>query len=87
MYDLLDALDAVITTAEPSQREALAKTVDGYCRDFPDEFFWAVGARSPTFLSRLVNTIDAASHRSNGEKSANSHPSVSVHEPLLFIFG
>jgi hypothetical protein len=62
MYDLLAALDGVVRTADPSKRACLAETIDAYCNDFSNDFFWATGPRAPTFLSRLLLTIDSASH-------------------------
>ena len=60
MWELLDAIEAVIKAADPTKREALAHTIDAYAEDFPDEFFWASGAQAPTLLFHLVNTIDSA---------------------------
>lgn len=61
MYDLLEALEAVIKTADPDKRAALAVTVDGYQESFPEEFFWAVGAQAPTLLYHLMTSIDMSS--------------------------
>jgi hypothetical protein len=44
MYELLDALEETLRAADPAKREALAKTIDAYQEDFPDDFHWAVGA-------------------------------------------
>jgi len=60
MWELLDAIEAVIKAADPTKREALAHTIDAYAEDFPDEFFWASGAQAPTLLFHLLNTIDSA---------------------------
>jgi hypothetical protein len=38
MYELLDAIEAVIKAADPAKREALAQTMDAYAADFPDDF-------------------------------------------------
>jgi hypothetical protein len=62
MYEFLDALAAAVAAAEPSKREALAQAIDAYCKDFPNDFFWAIGPRAPTFLSQLLQTIDSACH-------------------------
>jgi hypothetical protein len=59
MYDVLDALEACLQAANPAKREALAMAIDGYARDFHDEFFWATGAQSPTLLHNLLMVIDA----------------------------
>ena len=60
MYELLDAIEAVIKAADPAKREALARTIDAYSEDFPDEFFWAIGGRAPTLLNHILTTADAA---------------------------
>jgi hypothetical protein len=60
MYELLDAIEAVIKAADPAKREALARTIDAYSEDFPDEFFWAIGGRAPTLLNHILTTVDAA---------------------------
>src|SRR6266581_9125360 len=60
MYELLYAIEAVVKAADPAKREALAQIIDAYADDFPDEFFWAIGARAPALLNDLLSTIDAA---------------------------
>jgi hypothetical protein len=60
MYELLDALEEALGTADPNKREALAKTIDAYHEDFPEDFHWAIGAQAPTLLSHLLISIDAA---------------------------
>jgi hypothetical protein len=52
MYELLDALEAALKTADPAKRQALAKTSDAY--------HWAIGAQAPTLLYHLFMSIDAA---------------------------
>jgi hypothetical protein len=66
MYELLDAIEAVIKAADPAKREALANTIDAYHDDFPEDFHWAIGAQAPTLLSHLIIAIDGAS-REQGE--------------------
>jgi hypothetical protein len=60
MYELFDSIEAVIKAADPAKREHLARTIDAYANDFPDDFFWAIGAQAPTLLSQIVQTIDMA---------------------------
>jgi hypothetical protein len=67
MYELLEAIEAVVRASDPDKRAALAKTIDAYSEDFPDEFFWAVGAQSPTLLHHMIIAVDGAC-RSEGEK-------------------
>ena len=60
MFELLDAVEAAIQLADPAKREALAAVIDAYAEDFPDEFYWAIGAQAPSLLQHLLTTIDAA---------------------------
>jgi hypothetical protein len=60
VYELLDAIEAVIKAADPAKRDALARTIDAYAEDFPDEFFWAVGPQAPMLLYQMLSAIDAA---------------------------
>jgi hypothetical protein len=69
MYELLDALSAVVSSCDPAKREVLAQTIDAYAEDFPDEFFWATGAQSPTLLSNLMMAIDVACRPEKQSKS------------------
>jgi hypothetical protein len=66
MYELIDAIEAVIKAADPAKREALASTIDAYHDDFPEDFHWAIGAQAPTLLSHLMMAVDVAS-REQGE--------------------
>lgn len=63
MYELLDALHAVVESAGAKNRALLAKTLDAFAEDFPDEFFWAVGPQSPTMLNSMMGVIDCASRK------------------------
>jgi hypothetical protein len=61
MYELLDAVEAVIKAADRAKREALAETIDAYAAGcMGEEFMWAVGPQSPVLLHHLINAIDAA---------------------------
>ena len=60
MYELLEALEEALKASDPAKREALAKTIDAYHEDFPEDFHWAVGAQAPTLLSNLLIAIDVA---------------------------
>jgi hypothetical protein len=62
MYELLDAVEAVVRAADPATRKSLAQTIDAYTDDFPDEFYWAVGPQAPALLNHMLSTIDAACH-------------------------
>ena len=69
MYDLLDAIEAAIKSADPQKRETLAKTIDAYHEDFPEDFHWAIGARSPTLLSNLLMSINMSCRPDKQSKS------------------
>ena len=60
MYEFLDALTDVITSSDPAKRELLAEMIDGYANDFPDDFFWAIGAQAPALLHDLMIAIDSS---------------------------
>lgn len=61
MYELLDAVEAVIKAADPAKRDALAETIDNYAGGcMGEEFMWAVGPQSPVLLHHLMSAIDAA---------------------------
>ena len=67
MYELLDALEAALKTADPAKRQALAKTSDAY--------HWAIGAQAPTLLYHLFMSIDAACRPDKQSiKAAWRHP-------------
>ena len=59
MYEVLEALEAALSAADPAKREALAQTIDAYHDDFPEEFHWAIGAQSPVLLHHLMMVIDS----------------------------
>lgn len=63
IHCVLDAIQAVIQSADPATREALAATIDSYSEDFPEDFFWATGMQSPRMLYDLLMTIDGACRR------------------------
>jgi hypothetical protein len=63
MYELLEAVEAAIESAEPAKREALATTINAYMNDFPDEYFWAVGPQAPTLLHHIMHAIEPPSKR------------------------
>lgn len=60
MYELLEAIEAAISSADPAKREHLAQTIDAYAEDCSEDFFWAVGAQAPTLLSHLMMVIDVS---------------------------
>ena len=60
IYELLDAIEGVIKASDPAKRQILAQTIDAYAEQFPDEFYWAIGAQAPMMLHELLTMIDAA---------------------------
>src|SRR5262249_18757120 len=67
MYDLVDALEAVIRSSDPAKREALAATIDEYNVD--DGLEWAFSAQSPTLLHQLMMAIDGACRSESQSKA------------------
>jgi hypothetical protein len=59
MYELLDALEEALKSADLAKRRKLAQTIRAYESDLPDEFYWSVGAQSPALLHNLMSSIDA----------------------------
>lgn len=61
MYEVLDALEAVIQAANPDKRRTLAETIDSYAEGpFCEELLWACSGQSPALLYNLMNAIDSA---------------------------
>ena len=60
MFDVLAALEEVIMAADPAKREQLAKMLDAYHENVPEDFHWALGAQSPMLLFHLFMSIDSA---------------------------
>jgi hypothetical protein len=58
MYELLEAIEAAIESAQPEKRELLARTINAYMDDFPEDYFWAIGPQSPTLLSHIMHSIE-----------------------------
>ena len=60
MYEFVDAVEAAIESADPDKLVDLAAVIQAYQEDFPEEFYWAVGATAPVLLHRLMVGIDCA---------------------------
>jgi hypothetical protein len=69
IYEVLDAIEAVIMAADPAKREALAATIDAYAEDFPEDFHWAIGPQAPSLLYNLMMCLDGASREKGESKS------------------
>jgi hypothetical protein len=68
IYNVLDAIEAVITACDPAKRERLAATIDAFAEDFPDDFYWATSGQAPMMLHHILSTIDAACRPTSGSK-------------------
>lgn len=73
MYEVLDALEGVIAATDPAKRETLARILDAYAEDFPEDFYWATGFQAPVLLHHLLTTIDIACRP---EPQSKSRPAV-----------
>ena len=58
VYDFLDAVRNVIASSDPAKRETLAKTINAWANDFPEEFHWAAGVQAPVLLYHLLMEVD-----------------------------
>lgn len=58
MYELLEAIETAIESAEPAKRKALSDTINAYMNDFPEDYFWAVGPQAPTLLHHVMHSIE-----------------------------
>ncbi|QND70023.1 hypothetical protein [Tardiphaga robiniae] len=83
MYELLDALEAVIQAADPAKRAALAEVLDGYADSFPDEFIWAMSAQAPALLHNVMMAIDASCRPESQSKARPAIRLVDRKPPLL----
>jgi hypothetical protein len=68
MWELLEAVGEALGAADPGRCDALAKVIDAYAKDFPDEFYWAISPQAPALLYHLLITIDAACRPSSRSK-------------------
>ena len=64
IYEVLDALEAIIKASDLQKRNHLAETIDAYAEDFPDEYYWAIGGQAAAMLHMLLTAIDAACRES-----------------------
>jgi hypothetical protein len=58
VYEVLEALRDVIASSDPTKCKTLAKTIDAWANDFPEEFHWATGMQAPVLLHHLLMEID-----------------------------
>ena len=88
MYDLLKAIEDVISSANPEKRNTLAATLDKYMEDNPQEFFWVTGPQAPALLHTGVTSV---SSRENRKVIINSCAALLTHctnqSPLWVISG
>lgn len=68
LYDLLEAIEDAIRTADFEKRNALATALDRYAEDNARDFFWATGPQAPPLLHHIVLAIDLAC-RSDDERT------------------
>jgi hypothetical protein len=72
MYELIEAIEAAIESAEPTKRQALAQTINAYMDDFPEDYFWAVGPKSPTLLHHIMFAIEPNMRKASVQPAANA---------------
>jgi hypothetical protein len=49
-----------MTNPKTAPWQAVFRTIDesGYTKDFPEDYFWAIGPQSPVLLHHLMHAID-----------------------------
>jgi hypothetical protein len=67
MYDLLEAIEDALRTADFERRNALASALDRYAEDNARDFFWATGPQAPSLLHHIILAVDLAC-RSDAER-------------------
>jgi len=73
IYDLLAALEDVLQHADPERRAILARTIDRYHEDFPEDFHWAISTQAPALLHYLMTSIDGACRLEQSKPRAVLH--------------
>jgi hypothetical protein len=41
LWDVLNAIETVVSASDPAKREVLAQTIDAYADNYSEEYFWA----------------------------------------------
>ena len=77
LFDLVQALEAVISSADPTKREVLAQKLNAYSEHFPEDYFWAFGAQAPTMLHYLMWSIDGASRPESDSRAERPERQIS----------
>ena len=54
--------------SDPDKRAALAAAMDGFERDFLDDFYWAIGLQSPHMPHALMMALNGACRPENQSK-------------------
>jgi hypothetical protein len=58
VVDLCASIENMIRTADPARRRAVAKAFDGYAREFPANYAWAVSGQAPALLHFLMGAVE-----------------------------
>ena len=64
----LKACGLAVIASDPDKPAALAAAMDGFERDFIDDFYWAIGLQSPHMLHALMMAL-------NGHADQKTNPS------------
>jgi hypothetical protein len=83
MYELLEAIEAAIKSAQPEKRELLARTINAYMNDFPEDYFWAIGPQSPTLLNHIMRSIEPDMSAEGCQLAAHSKEVGDALQPLV----
>jgi hypothetical protein len=78
IYDVLDALNAAIGSADPVKRSELYASLSAWSRDNPQDACWSFGMQAPALLRALMIEIDAASMPENERTPKPVRPALRV---------
>jgi hypothetical protein len=59
----------LVRSASPVQQATLAKVLNAYANEFPEEYFWATGPQAPTLLHNLIFAVTPAVCRDCSSKT------------------
>jgi hypothetical protein len=61
----LKTCGVAVIASDPDKRAALAAAMDGFEREFLDDFYWVIGLQSPQMLHALMMALNCACRPEN----------------------
>jgi hypothetical protein len=72
-----------VMASDPDKRAALAAALDGFERDFLDDFYWAIGLQSPRMLHALMMALNGHADRKTNPSHGRCSDSLTAEERTL----